>query len=134
MLLTSSPPLCEHTTAPRRAGSDADILISKARQNMLRNFSYRAQVLTFSVSILEDIFELRVPRLKIMRHRHVENAEKDVRPETEPHLDRDSSAEDDRKQLRREIKEWWQGLSDHMDKLVSISFASFQDLTSFGLF
>ena len=63
--------------------------------------------MSLSLSTLEDIYEVRVPRLQLQRTRNVE-------PDyTEARL----VFEADRRKLRREIMQFWQTLSEHMDTL-----------------
>ncbi|GBE86058.1 hypothetical protein SCP_0805820 [Sparassis crispa] len=104
-------PLCEHTTS-QPASTDT---ISPMRLIILRKFSYKSRTVTFSQTTIEDTFELRVPRFQIVRHKIVEKA-----PEGADLIEQsrfELSGEDDRRTLRREIMNWWQGLSEHMDKL-----------------
>lgn len=73
-------------------------------------------MVSFSSSIIEDIFELRVPRLQITRG----SGDKNIRESlgsTGMQIDNDNT--EDKKELRREIKRWWEGIADHLDKLVS---------------
>lgn len=79
------------------------------------------RTVTFSLSAVEDIFELRVPRLKIVRRRGAEKNPTDSLnlPPIQDHSSSLPAAESDRKTLRYEIRKWWQGLSEHMDRLVS---------------
>ena len=43
------------------------------------------------------------------------------KPELVPDLDGDPSV--DRNELRRQIKKWWEGVSDHLDKIVRSNFS-----------
>jgi 1-phosphatidylinositol-3-phosphate 5-kinase len=66
--------------------------------------------------VIEDIFELQVPRLQITRSNGDKYARNSIDKE-DPNTD--NNGEEEKKLLRREIKSWWEGVADHMDKLVS---------------
>lgn len=69
---------------------------------------------------MDDIFNLRLPRLQILRNN---GSHKDSNKPSEPSTasgSTDATAEE-KKVLKREIKSWWQGVAEHMDKLVSRS-------------
>ncbi|PCH34847.1 hypothetical protein WOLCODRAFT_139614 [Wolfiporia cocos MD-104 SS10] len=110
-----TPPLCEHIT---RNISDDDVSLPKCRLNIHRKFAYNSRIVTFSLSTVEDMFELQVPRLQIVRRRVLEKSsdEHSVSAAQNP-SHQGGSAEDDRRALRREIKCWWQGLAEHIDQL-----------------
>ncbi|RDB21822.1 hypothetical protein Hypma_010794 [Hypsizygus marmoreus] len=122
------PPLCEHT-AP--APTHADIAssapsspsttapssfaafpppLSSSRLNILRHFTTKGHTVTFTCSAIEDIFELRVPRLQITRGTGGGRCSRDSSTY-------DVDGEEEKRVLRREIKRWWEGVADHMDKL-----------------
>ncbi|KAH9943601.1 hypothetical protein B0H21DRAFT_695546 [Amylocystis lapponica] len=113
-------PLCEHTEPPPPPWTELDAPLPRMRMNIYRKFSYKGYTVTISISAVEDIFELRVPRLQIIRRKPGERsgAGTDQEPITSK-----ISTDDDRKLLRREILQWWQGLSEHIDKLEE-NFAS----------
>ncbi|THH27587.1 hypothetical protein EUX98_g6604 [Antrodiella citrinella] len=101
-------PLCEHTTAPPHPWTVPPL--PTMRTNIVRNFGYKGRQLSFVVSFVEDIFEVSVPRLQIIRGKVVEK-------NTESSAELSVPIEPDRRALRREIMKWWQGLSEHMDQL-----------------
>jgi 1-phosphatidylinositol-3-phosphate 5-kinase len=96
---------------------------------------------SFALSPIDDIFELRVPRLQITRKtgdkalaaatgdKGAEN--KSVRSSIakseissldsasvgDSIRDGTKGVDEERRALRREIKAWWEGVADHMDKL-----------------
>ena len=110
-----SPALCEHTSPPPRPWSPADMPLPRSRFNIIRHFSYQSSVVSFTLSPIDDIFELRVPRLQVIRGSG--NLE---RRASSSRLDRLSglNLDEDKKTLRREMVAWWSGLSDHMDRIV----------------
>lgn len=156
-----SPSLCEHTTPsppppnpsqhpPSSSSSTSPSAshpttqphphVPESRLNIIRHFSVQHATVSFSLSIVDDIFELRVPRLQInggseLERERGERMEK-IASSADHHpngttkgkeggmntgggdIDVDA-AEEDKKVLRREIKRWWEGITDHMDKLVS---------------
>lgn len=111
-----TPALCEHTTPPPRPWPASDSPLPTSRLNIIRNFSFQSCIVSFSLSTIEDIFELRVPRLQITHGIGVDRY-------PERNCSQRGSAEvitdDDKKALRREIRVWWQGVAEHMDRLVS---------------
>lgn len=103
--------LCDHTTPSNRNSPD----LPSSRLNIVRHFSTASVDVSFVLSTIEDVFELKVPRLQIVR---------DTEKASIPHtlLGNKERSEDDarpKKELRREIKKWWEGVADHIDKIVS---------------
>ena len=115
-----SPTLCEHTAFPEKPWSPADTPIPQARFNIVRRFSYKGHIVTMTLNDIRDVFEVQVPRLQILRRKVGER-----KPPPDAASNRTggqpSVLGDAHKILRREILRWWQGLSDHMDQLVSLS-------------
>ena len=104
--------LCDHTTPSNKNSPD----LSASRLNIIRHFSTVSVDVSFTLSKIEDIFELKAPRLQIVR-----DTEKSSIPQTL--LGKKEKSEEDearpKKELRREIKKWWEGVADHIDKIVS---------------
>ncbi|KAF5349966.1 hypothetical protein D9756_009237 [Leucocoprinus leucothites] len=77
-------------------------------------------ILSFSVSRVENIFELRVPRLQINGGQELER-ERELEALTRMEREREGGevdvGEEKKRVLRREIKRWWEGVGDHIDKL-----------------
>lgn len=128
-ICTITPSMCEHTTPSSQVSSTG--ALPSSRFNIVRNFTYRrgndkCVTVSFSISEIEDIFELRVPRLQITRRANGDkSAQNSIKNEDGyGSEDANSAAEEEKKVLRREIKAWWQGISDHMDKLVSLNAAN----------
>ncbi|KAI0631410.1 hypothetical protein C8Q77DRAFT_1218908 [Trametes polyzona] len=111
---TLQPPLCEHTTLPPKPWGPADLPVPQVRLNILRRFSHKGRIVTFTLSEVKDIFEVRVPRLQILRRKGGDKKPVNVQQELSQSP---SSSPDEKRMLRREIMRWWQGLSDHMDQL-----------------
>lgn len=92
--------------------------------------------MSFSVSRVENIFELKVPRLQINGgielekerelQREIEREEKEREKEKERRVSgsTDVDVDERKKALRREIKRWWEGIADHIDKLVRLFFSN----------
>lgn len=114
-ILAQSP--CSHMAAPSEAPKT---LPPDMRFNIIRWFSMGARgTVSISLSTIEDIFELRVPRLQVQRI-----GEKLSRTTTETSSGGEASVaeeeeviEDEKRALRREIRQWWQGIADHIDSL-----------------
>ncbi|KAJ6632234.1 hypothetical protein B0H10DRAFT_2206622 [Mycena sp. CBHHK59/15] len=117
-----TPVLCEHTTpsletqipsSSSSSFSDAPPLPA-SRLNIVRHFSSQGQTVSFTLSVIEDVFELRVPRLQITRKSGDKSARASMaKEETKV----PGQVEEEKRVLRREIKAWWEGVADHMDKL-----------------
>jgi len=107
--------LCDHTTPPHGTSPD----LPAARLNIIRHFTTATCDVSFGVSTIEDIFELKVPRLQITR-----GTEKVGVPLTLLGQGTEDEAIQ-KKDLRREIKKWWEGVADHIDKIVSFFFFFF---------
>jgi 1-phosphatidylinositol-3-phosphate 5-kinase len=103
-----TPTLCEHTTSPAGAGS-----LPSSRFNIIRHFSTASGDISFTLSKIQAIFELRVPRLQITRG--LEKFSPVTNPSKKEDVDMDGAH---KKALRREIRRWWEGISDHIDKIV----------------
>lgn len=113
-LCSLSPPLCSHTTPPTRPWSAADSPLPRSRMNIVRHFAVKDRTVTYSLCAVEDIYEVRVPRLQLLQARNSKQ---------EPASEEHQALDGDRRKLRREIMHFWQGLSEHMDTLES-NFAS----------
>jgi 1-phosphatidylinositol-3-phosphate 5-kinase len=88
---------------------------------------------SFGLSIIENIFELRVPRLQMLRWSAVEKERSSDCSSSvcsEPTLSSSISSDtsggqqtgEGKRILRKEIKSWWEGIADHLDKLVSAPY------------
>lgn len=103
------PPLCLHTTPSGFASSS----LGTCRLRQRRCFSYRGWAIKFSVSVLHDIFEIRVPKLHIKPVKQRRNL-----PQA-PSVENGKEVKDDNDRLRLEITHWWKDLKNHLEKLVS---------------
>ena len=112
-IINLAAPLCEHTTLPPRPWAQSEMPLPKMRMNIVRHFGYKCRQLSFTISAVEDVFEVSVPRLQIIRGKPAEK-EDDASQEASTQM------EPDRRALRREIMKWWQGLAEHMDQLVGL--------------
>ncbi|KAI0773107.1 hypothetical protein BD413DRAFT_539189 [Trametes elegans] len=113
---TLHPILCEHTALPAKPWSHADSPVPRTCLNIIRRFSYKGRTVTLTMSEVKDIFEVRVPRLQILRRKA---GEKKLPEEPQRNDSRASSgmSGEERRTLRREMMRWWQGLSEHIDEL-----------------
>jgi 1-phosphatidylinositol-3-phosphate 5-kinase len=81
---------------------------------------------SFTLSAVDYIFELRVPRLQMtaslgisQREREKCSVPSEVIPGEHKDGDKDTGDRDgEKKELRREIQMWWERVADHMDTLV----------------
>ncbi|KAJ7597066.1 hypothetical protein C8J56DRAFT_919078 [Mycena floridula] len=140
-LCTTVPPLCEHTSPPSTSLNSS---LPKSRLNILRHFSLSTSptpetttttTVTFQTTELGDVFELRVPRLQIIRgngdpprnslaeslRNSLSQDDNQSHHQSASDSTRQSEVHDgtpaEKRLLRREIRRWWEGVSDHIDKL-----------------
>jgi hypothetical protein len=106
------PSLCEHSTPPPRPWTGEDAPLPRSRLNIVRFFALNGRAISFTLSVAKDIFDMRVPRLQITKA-GVPDRGTQLKDNTVP------ESEEEKRALRREIKSWWQGVSDHLDELVS---------------
>jgi 1-phosphatidylinositol-3-phosphate 5-kinase len=114
MMSTLAQSPCSHMTAPSEPRKSPPAM----RFNIIRWFSMGHGTVSISLSTIEDIFELRVPRLQVQRVG--EKVSKTPTEASEISLEEEET-EDEKRALRREIRQWWQGVADHIDSLVSFS-------------
>ncbi|CAK5273015.1 unnamed protein product [Mycena citricolor] len=110
-LCRPTPFLCIHTTPSK---DDKEIL-PISRLYIVRHFQVQNRTVSFSLSMIDDIFEVRVPRLQITRKFGDKLGKHDSQSTTTSVMVND--ADDEKRTLRREIKAWWEGIADHMDQL-----------------
>jgi len=111
LFCVKAPPICEHTPI------DATDTLPSSRFNVTRHFSTKSGEISIAISATGDVFELKMPRLQLARS--VERAS----PPLSSYETKDSDINVDQKKiLRKEIRKWWEGVSDHIDKLVRSSF------------
>ncbi|KAJ7330381.1 hypothetical protein DFH08DRAFT_786154 [Mycena albidolilacea] len=106
-----TPVLCDHTApaTPSPKEKDGD----EHRFNVVRHFERQAYRIDYSLSRMDDVYELRVPRLQI-----VGGAGTGARTSLANSEGKEGPAVDEEKRaLRREIKAWWEGVADHLDGL-----------------
>lgn len=108
-------PFCEHTTLPPRPWTASDTPLPRMRMNIVRNFTWRGRTVSFVLSSVAEIFEVRVPRLQIIKGKLPEK-QNETKSET---INEENEGDADRRVLRKEIKNWWQSLSDRIQSLVS---------------
>jgi 1-phosphatidylinositol-3-phosphate 5-kinase len=107
--------LCDHTTPPNENSLD----LPASRLNIIRHFSTASLDISFALSTIEDIFELKIPRLQITRG--IERSSASFSAHKKDKMEDEASP---KKELRKEIKRWWEGVADHIDKIVSFHSCS----------
>lgn len=116
-----NPSLCQHTVFPAKPWSGSNSPVPQARFNIIRRFSHQGCTVTLTLAEIKEVFEVRVPRLQILKRR----AEKKPQDSAEQKVSKSATPPGDaHRALRREIMKWWQGMSEHMDQLVSASHTS----------
>ena len=106
-----SSSICEHTTS--QSPSKSDTSGTRFRSNFLRHFSTDTCKTTFSLAEERDIFQLHLPRLQICR-----TGDKINHPMCLDKCQGASQEEEERAVLRRQIRAYWEAVSDHLDKIV----------------
>ncbi|KAF7355623.1 hypothetical protein MSAN_01479600 [Mycena sanguinolenta] len=130
-ICTLTPALCAHTSPPleiRVPGTAEEPPPPMSRFNIVRHFSVDGHVLSFTLSAMDDVFEIRVPRLQITRKGGDKSARSSIASASTSNSIKDDASttstastaqlvDEEKRALRREIKAWWEGVADHMDKL-----------------
>jgi 1-phosphatidylinositol-3-phosphate 5-kinase len=146
-LYALSPDLCEHTIPPssppnsplqpeaqpesQKPSTSTTIpkhmpTLPQNHTNLIRHFSISKATVSFSISRVEDIFDLKVPRLQIRfggsASADDDNLYDDERERIRIRMKGKAKEEDEedekKKALRGEIRNWFQGVFDHLKKLV----------------
>ncbi|KAJ8695190.1 hypothetical protein PTI98_007805 [Pleurotus ostreatus] len=131
------PTLCDHTSpspspsspsSPSSPKSTTSPPSNRPSLSILRHFRRGSGTVSFSLTAIDEIFELKVPRLQILRM-YGEKASKES-PTTGTRTStsmvstisevEERSTEAEKRVLRREIKTWWEGVADHIDKLEGV--------------
>ncbi|KDQ21242.1 hypothetical protein BOTBODRAFT_60985 [Botryobasidium botryosum FD-172 SS1] len=108
---TLSNPICPHTTPlPPMQGEPR---LPDSRFILVRHFAFGPRILSFTLSRIDEVFEVRVPRLKIVK------TGVDARREGwhRPGPLRDSDDEQEMDRLRMEITHWWKSLRKYMTRV-----------------
>jgi 1-phosphatidylinositol-3-phosphate 5-kinase len=79
----------------------------------MRHFAYKTYRVSFTLFPVHDVFDLRMPRLQFTKGGWMEKPP----PTTASNTMVDDA---DKKELRQEIKYWWQAVAEHLDKVVSL--------------
>jgi 1-phosphatidylinositol-3-phosphate 5-kinase len=102
-------PLCEHTTLNTKDPKD----ILRCRSNIIRHFNYKSHIISFSTSPVQDVYEVRIPRVQITKVRALTAQQRGG-------TIRDTWQSAERDKLRLEITMWWKGVKDHMNQLEEV--------------
>lgn len=117
-----TPPLCEHTGPT--VGSK-DTALSHPGLNLARHFTYKTHRITFTLAVVEEIYNIQVPHVQFLYGVHVSEEAKPTAGAsmissrcTDPG---EAETGDVKKMLKREMRTWWHTLSKRVDNLVSLS-------------
>lgn len=142
-----SPDLCEHTISPpppppspttpqtqnqpqtqqstTTTGTSKYMpMVPQNRTNLIRYFGISNATVSFSISRVEDIFELKVPRLQIhfgggSAGDDDDNDENDrIKFRTRGKVMEEEEESEKKEILRSEIRNWYKGVFNHLSKLV----------------
>ena len=115
-----TPPLCEHTGP---TASKADTVPSRPGLNIARHFTHRAHRITFTLAVVEEIYNVEVPRVQFARGAHVAKEAKSISDaptaSSQPIVPAEPETADTRRMLKREMRTWWHTLSERIDNLAS---------------
>ena len=114
-LLLYSPTICtlSHTLCTHTSPSSPSPSLPASRFNIIRHFSHKSYRISFTLSPINDIFDVLMPRLQFTKGGWVE---KEKLPQA---TSKNQAADDlDKKELKQEIKRWWQAVAEHLDKVV----------------
>ncbi|KAF8264840.1 hypothetical protein EI94DRAFT_1779477 [Lactarius quietus] len=111
-LLLYSPTICNlsHTLCTHTSPSSASPSLPASRFNIIRHFSHKSFRVSFTLSPIDDIFDILMPRLQFTKGGWVDKPPQVTAPN--PAVD-----DLDKKELRQEVKHWWQAIADHLDKV-----------------
>ncbi|KAI9453676.1 hypothetical protein F5148DRAFT_459148 [Russula earlei] len=108
-ICTLSYPLCTHTSP-----SSPSTSLPASRFNIIRHFSFKSHQVSFTLSPVDEIFDLRMPRLQFTKGGWMEKT---------PLATVSNTPIDDatlKTELRQEIKHWWQAVAEHLDKVEAV--------------
>ena len=120
-----TPLLCEHTGPTM--GSKPDAAPPRPGLGIARHFTYRTHRITFTLGVVEEIYNVEVPRVQFARGAHVSEEAKRT-PDT-PTVSSQSTAPVEpetvgvRRMLKREMRTWWHTLSVRIDNLASFPYS-----------
>ncbi|KAF5320160.1 hypothetical protein D9611_010357 [Ephemerocybe angulata] len=108
ILADISPPICDHTSKGK--------VSTEARFNIRRHFSTQAGSVVFSAVPVDDVFELRAPRIQIRSE--PEDLSRSA-TESSEHSQYGHAGDDvdEKNALRDEIRRWWEDVLAHFRKL-----------------
>ena len=118
-----TPQLCEH--AGPTMGSRADAAPSRPGLNVARHFAYRTHQITFTLSVVEEIYNVEVPRVQFVYGARVSGETKPIAgTATVPSqctVSPEPETSDAKRMLKREMRTWWHTLSERIENLASFS-------------
>lgn len=105
-IIRLTSPICEHTELT--SVDEKDLL--RCRSNIDHHFGFKDSVVVFTMSPVQDVYEIRIPRVQITKARALTGQE-----ERDTIRDRWQSKERDK--LRLEITMWWKDVKQHIGNL-----------------
>lgn len=106
---TLSTPLCEHTKTTSKDSKD----LLRTRSNIIRNYAYKSYIISFSTSPVQDVYEVKIPRIQITKTRAITSMQEGA-------TIRDTWQQDERAELRLQITSWWKGIKERLNQLEEI--------------
>lgn len=118
-----TPPLCEHTRPT--VGNKVEAAPSRPGLNIARHFTYKTHRITFTLAVVEEIYNIQVPHVQFVHGVHVSGESKSIvgAPAIPSQCTNPGEAEtgDVKRALKREMRTWWHTLSERIDNLASLS-------------
>jgi len=109
-------------------GSNPGAAPSLPGLDIARHFTHRTHRITFTLAVVEEIYNIEVPRVQFARGAHASEEAKHI-PDTLTTVSSQSTVPvepepvDVRRILKREMRTWWHTLSIRMDNLVSFLYS-----------
>lgn len=101
-------------------GGKPDAAPPRPGLGVARHFTYRTHRITFTLAVVEEIYNVEVPRVQFARGARVSEEAKRI-PDSPTVSSQSTEPEiiDVRRILKREMRTWWHTLSVRMDNLAS---------------
>lgn len=113
-----TPPLCEHIVPVE---DNTNITPWRPGLNIARHFAYRSHLITFTLAVVEEVYNVEVPRVRFVHGAYMSEEVKPApgSPTMSPRSPNSSESEtgDVRRILKREMRSWWHTLSERIDDL-----------------
>ena len=104
-------------------GTKPDAAPPRPGLDIARHFTYRTHRITFTLAVVEEIYNVEVPRVQFARTAHVSEEAKRILDtptvSSQSTVPGEPEIVDVRRILKREMRTWWHTLSVRIDNLAS---------------